>query len=263
MIVLMLDRIVQHKRAELARRTVSPTTDQPVHKLPPVRSLAAVLRAADDISLIAEIKRRSPSRGVLAENLSAKATARQYEQAGAQAISVLTESHFFGGADADLQNVRQQAALPVLRKDFIIDKSQIDESRRIGADAILLIAAILSPIQLQQLYTAARNAGLEVLLEVHTAEEIEIALAVGAEIIGINNRDLKTFNVDLHTSAQLRPLIPDSVLCVSESGITNRDDMRLLADCGFAAALVGEAIVTSADRGQKIRELLGSNDYQD
>ena len=262
----MLDQIVQHKRAELARRKTrrpNQRSADDLADLPPVCSLAAALRATADIALIAEIKRRSPSRGLLAGDLLAKDIAPLYERAGAKAISVLTETQFFWGSNADLQSAKRNSRLPILRKDFIIDESQIWESRLIGADAVLLIAAILSPAQLQNLYSAAGNAGLEVLLEVHSAKEIETALAVGAKIIGINNRDLHTFKVDLRTSELLRPLVPTDILCVSESGISNRNDIRRLAACGIDAVLIGEAIVTSRNRQRKIGELLGKDGNQD
>lgn len=262
----MLEQIVQHKRAELARRGANLGNEgmpSGTANLPPVCSLADAIRETTNVALIAEIKRRSPSRGWLAENLSAEETVRQYQKAGAHAISVLTETQFFGGANADLQCAKRCSHRPVLRKDFIIAEKQIWESRLIGADAVLLIAAILQSDELSRLYNTACAAGLEVLLEVHTAQEIEIALTVGAEIIGINNRDLRTFQVSLQTSERLRPLIPNHILCVSESGITDSDDVRRLGACGIDAVLVGEAIVTSSNPQRKIRELLGTDGNQD
>jgi indole-3-glycerol phosphate synthase len=266
MTVQMLKQIVQHKRAELARRGVTLGNEgmpSGTANLPPVRSLADAIRETSNVALIAEIKRRSPSRGWLAEDLLAEETARQYQQAGAHAISVLTETQFFGGSNADLQCAKRCSHRPVLRKDFIIAERQIWESRLIGADAILLIAAILQSGELSRLYTTACAAGLEVLFEVHTAQEIEVALTVGAEIIGINNRDLRTFQVNLQTSERLRPLIPDHILCVSESGVARRDDIQRLGDCGINAVLVGEAIVTSSNPQRKIRELLDTDGNQD
>lgn len=229
-----------------------------VSELGSVSSLKNSLRRDAGISLIAEIKRRSPSKGLLAENLSAEETARCYEQSGAQGISVLTDHDHFGGSGEDLMTAKHCSSLPILRKEFIIEEFQVWESRLIGADAILLIAAILTPEKLSRLHSLAMQIGLEVLVEVHTAEEIETALKIEPEIIGINNRDLETFKVNLATTEKLRQYIPKHVVCISESGISRRSDMLRLQDYGVDAALVGEHIVTSPDPDLKIQELLGS-----
>ncbi len=259
----MLDKIVAHKRRQLASTVtdLAPTTaDLP--QMPPVRSLKEGLIRAPGVAVIAEIKRRSPSKGDLRLDLSAAELADRYTRAGASAISVLTDDEFFAGSVADLRKAKQHTNLPVLRKDFILAESQVYESRQIGADAILLIVAILSVEELHKLHGLARRIGLEVLIEVHSADEVEQALTVDPEIIGINNRDLTTFTVDLKTTEALRELIPPEIACISESGISTRADIRRLAAWHIDGALVGEAIVTSPDPGEKIRELIGGIDDQ-
>jgi len=261
----MLDKIVSHTRRQLEAinlQTRCAMAEFDLGAAPSVRSLRQSLSEKNSVSIIAEIKRRSPSRGALTENLSVAHTAAAYERGGARAISVLTEQEFFHGSVADLQQANSSTRLPVLRKDFIIDEFQVRQSRRIGADAILLIAAILDPKELSHLHTLAREIGLEVLVEVHSAEEIEMALTADPEIIGINNRNLHTFTVDLQTTEILRPLIPDGIVCVSESGVRARKDIDRLAACGVDAALVGEALVTAADPETKVRDLAGTNDDQ-
>jgi len=255
----ILDRIVADKRGELARRQ----REQPlaalrelVRRMPPARSLATAVRARPP-GLIAEVKRASPSRGVLRVDLDAAALARAYAEAGAAAISVLTEERYFQGSLGDLQAVREAVDEPLLRKDFIFDMYQVFEARAYGADAVLLIAAILNPGLLTSLIALARSLGLECPVEVHDEPELERALMAGAEIVGINNRDLRTFEVDLATTERLRPLLPPAVTVVAESGVHTRADVQRLAALGVHGILIGEALVLADDPAAKIRELFG------
>jgi len=261
----ILDRILAAKRQELERRRL----EEPLGILrtrlaqaaPPTRSLAQALRGPS-LGLIAEVKRASPSRGVLRADLDAQALARTYASGGAAAISVLTEEQHFQGSLGDLEAVR--AVLdgrggprpPVLRKDFLFDAYHLFEARAYGADAVLLIVAILDPALLAELLALARTLGLECLVEVHDERELEWALAADAQIIGINNRDLRTFEVDLAVSERLRPLIPRDRVVVAESGIHTRADVQRLRALGVNAVLIGEALVTAGDPAAKIRELL-------
>jgi indole-3-glycerol phosphate synthase len=212
----------------------------------------------DDIRLIAEVKRASPSKGLLCANLDAASLARTYTQSGAAAISVLTESEYFLGSYADLDAVRTQVDLPLLCKDFIVDRYQIYEARAHGADAILLIAAILRQVELKALLKTAHSLGMAALVEVHNHDELKRALRVSPGIIGINNRNLEDFSVDLKTTTKQRRLVPSGVVVVSESGIHSHDDVLFLQEAGVNAILVGEALVTSTDPAAKIAELLGS-----
>lgn len=258
----MLDKIVKHKYDRMAGLDFTNNIvaiEQALPSFAPVRSLRAGLTEDSRISVIAEIKRRSPSRGELAPDLSIRQTAEVYERGGAKGMSVLTDHSFFGGSIDDLMTARHCSPLPVLRKDFIIHEYQVWESRLIGADAILLIAAILNPATFRQLYTLACSIGLEILVEVHSEKEIDMVGAVAPEIIGINNRDLRTFKVDISTTERLRKHIPEHVTCISESGIKNRADMERLQACGVDAALIGESLVTNDDPAGKIRELTGAN----
>jgi len=269
----ILDRIVADKREELARRQREEpfgTLRWQARRMPPTSArggLAAALRVHPP-GLIAEIKRASPSRGLLRPDLDAVALARAYAAAGAAAISVLTEERYFQGSLADLKAVREAldglgearyAGLrpPLLRKDFIFDMYQLFEARAYGADAVLLIAAILNPGLLTSLIALARSLGLECLVEVHDESEVERALMAGAEIVGINNRDLRTFEVDLATTERLRPLVPPEVTVVAESGVQTRADVRRLAALGVHGILIGEALVLADDPAAKIRELFG------
>jgi len=216
---------------------------------------AAALRGKG-IKLIAEVKKASPSRGVLCPDFDPVALAKIYAQNGAAAISVLTEVNYFKGSLKHLVDIRGAVNIPLLRKDFIYDEYQIYESTAYGADALLLIVAILSPEQLMELMELSRSLGLDCLVEVHNEEELFTALLAGAEIIGINNRDLNTFRVDTNTTRRLRMLIPDENIVVSESGIHNSDDMKKMKECKVNAVLVGEALVTASDIPAKIRELM-------
>jgi indole-3-glycerol phosphate synthase len=257
----MLEEIVKHKKQELKRINLAKgirDIGEILPQLNPVTSLKNSLLKEPGVSLIAEVKRRSPSKGILADGLSVPDTVQCYEQSGAHAVSVLTDQEYFDGSVEDLMTARHHSSLPILRKDFIVDEFQVWESRLIGADAILLIAAVLTPEKLSALHSLALKIGLEVLVEVHTAHEIETVLPIKPEIIGINNRDLKTFEVNLLTTETLRQYIPKDIVCISESGIKTRNDILRLQQCGVDAVLVGEEIVTSPDPGLKIKQLLGS-----
>jgi indole-3-glycerol phosphate synthase len=208
------------------------------------------------MAVIAEIKKASPSKGVIIEQFDHRELAGQYHSGGAHALSVLTDEKYFQGHNSFVKDVKQVAALPVLRKDFILDEYQVYESVALGADAILLIVRALAREQLRSLYACARAAGLDVLVETHTAEEIVQANDIGADIIGINNRDLSTFVVDIRRSAQLREFISPQAIAVSESGIGNAADVRLLRDAGFKAVLVGEGLARHADRAAATRSLI-------
>ena len=256
----ILDRIVEHKRGELeAAKTAVPFAEMRARadRAPAARDLAAALRGPG-IALIAEVKKASPSRGVLRADFDPVALAQQYAGGGASAISVLTDEEHFQGSLADLQAIRDvlPAGPPLLRKDFLFDEYQVFEARAYGADALLLITAVLETEAMAELIKTTVAMGMATLVEVHDAEEVERALQAGAEIIGINNRNLKTFEVDLATTENLRPLIPLEKTVVTESGIFTRDDMRRLSACGVQAVLIGEALVTAPDPGAKVRELL-------
>ena len=211
----------------------------------------------DEISLIAELKKASPSKGVIRADFDPEKIARIYAHNGARALSVLTDEAYFQGSNAYLPAARRAAELPVLRKDFTIDPYQVYEARLIGADAVLLIVALLDGGQLEDLLGLAGDLGLTVLVEVHTGVEVERALQVGARLIGINNRDLKTFRTTLETSFELRSRLPAGVTVVSESGIECRQDMERLSAAGVDAVLVGEALMRAADIGAEVRALLG------
>jgi len=268
----ILGRIVADKRQRLERRRQEEPLAilrQKVDQAPPTRSLAQALRPRSgqalrgpSLGLIAEVKRASPSRGVLRADLDPKALARTYADSGAAAISVLTEEQHFQGSLDDLKAVRAvldgrgEPRPPVLRKDFLFDAYHLFEARVYGADAVLLIAAILSPELLAELLALAGTLGLECLVEVHDERELERALATDAQIIGINNRDLRTFEVDLALTERLRPLIPDDRVVVAESGVDTRADVERLRALGVHAVLIGEALVTADDPAAKIGELL-------
>jgi indole-3-glycerol phosphate synthase len=207
------------------------------------------------LSVIAEIKRRSPSRGTLAADLDPVGRARAYEVGGASAVSILTEPDHFSGSDADLVAVRSNIGLPVLRKDFTLDPAQIWEARAIGADAILLIVGILSDADLARLNDTAMEAGVDVLVEVHSRPEAERALEISPRIVGVNNRDLTTFAVDLAVSEELSSLLADVPVTVGESGIFTPGDARRMRNAGYDAVLVGESLVKAGDPATTISRL--------
>jgi indole-3-glycerol phosphate synthase len=259
-----LERIVAHKRREVAerreRRPLAQVEHEATATTPPLNFAAAL--AAPGMRLIAEVKGASPSKGVLIEPFEPGVIAADYLAAGADAISVLTDEAFFKGSLDYLREVKALSVAsprpaPTLRKDFLLDRYQLAEARAAGADAILLIVAMLDDDTLRELHTVAQEWGLAALVEVHNEAETERALAAGATIIGINNRDLHSFRVDLATTERLAPQIPQGVTIVGESGISTVEDVRRLAAAGVDAILVGESLVKAPDRGAAIRALLG------
>ena len=253
----ILARIVQCKREELARASVTRAEweRRAGEKSSGRRDFRAALRARAP-AVVAEIKKASPSKGLLIEDFDPPALARDYERGGAAALSVLTDREFFQGGLLDLVAARAATTLPVLRKDFTLEELQIAEAAAHGADAILLIAAVLPVERLRELREYAGTFGIAALVEVHDERELEAATASGAEIIGVNNRDLRTFEVSLETSLRLVPMIPDGVLKVSESGIRSAEDVCRLRSAGFDAFLVGEHLVKAADRAAALRALI-------
>ena len=253
-----LQRILDHKRTEIARL------------LPRLEHLRAAALLRDDyrgfaaaldlgpgaLSLIAEVKKASPSVGTIVEDFDPVAVARAYEAAGAHCISVLTDEKFFQGSLSYLTQIRRQVALPLLRKDFILHEVQIYEAAVAGADAILLIVAALEQPELERLHDLARTLGLDVLVEVHTLEEMDRAADCGAALIGINNRNLATFEVDLSATEKISEQAPENALLVSESGIHTPADAKRVFACGVNALLVGESLMRASDVSARVRELL-------
>jgi indole-3-glycerol phosphate synthase len=225
--------------------------------LPATRGFAAALRR-DHLAEISEIKRRSPSKGDLFPDLDPSELARTYEAGGASCLSVLTDEAHFGGSVADLQAARAACALPVLRKDFTVDARDVADARLMGADAVLLIVAALSDDELRTFHGIATDLGLDVLVEVHDAAELDRAAAIGASLIGVNQRDLATFTVDRELAAKLRPSMPDGAVTVAESGVRDAADAAAIRAAGYDAVLVGESLVTSDDPGAAVQELVRS-----
>ena len=221
----------------------------------PARDFAAALKGSE-LKLIAEVKKASPSKGVMVTDFDHLKLARTYENNGAAAISVLTDEKYFQGKIEYLSEISRVVSIPVLRKDFIIDKYQLYESAAYGADAVLLITAVLTPEQLESFLKLSKTLQLDCLVEVHDEKEVFKALLAGAEIIGINNRDLATFNVNTDTTRRLRMLVPQSQIVVSESGIHTKEDVRKMQECKVNAVLVGEALVTAPDIPVRMKELL-------
>jgi indole-3-glycerol phosphate synthase len=257
----ILDSIVETKRHEVERRKIEmPLTSlqEQAKALPLPLNLSGALMG-DGVRLIAETKKASPSRGLLSDNYDPAALAKTYADNGAAAVSVLTERDNFQGSLEHMTSVKQilqPLGVPVLRKDFIFDPYQVHEARAYGADALLLIVAILTHESLKELLDLSQSLWLQVLTEVHNKDEMKTALAAGAEIIGINNRDLRTFGTDISTTEHLASLVPNGKILVSESGIHSHDDLVRLRRVGVHAVLVGEALVTAPDPGTKVRELL-------
>ncbi len=220
------------------------------------RPFRQILQLGGEITLIAEVKKASPSAGVIAGNFNPISQAREYERAGAHCLSILTDEKYFQGHLRFLRDIRDQVDLPLLRKDFTIHELQVYESVLAGADAILLIVAALEEEQLTRLYDIAKTCQLDVLVEVHNLEEMDRALDLGADMIGINNRNLKTFEVNLHTTEELAQEIPSDVLAVSESGIKTAEDVRFLREQGINSILVGETLMRAKNIPEKIKELL-------
>lgn len=256
---MFLDKIVAEKRKELEQRQKAmplPQLEAAIEQKPAPLDLAAAL-SADGISLIAEVKRASPSKGALNPDLDAVELARTYARCGAAAVSVLTEERYFMGSGSDLEAVKNALPhIPVLRKDFILKPYQLFEARAWGADAVLLIVAILDYVTLQHLVAESHRLGMNCLLEAHDEDELKRALKYNVRLIGINNRNLDTLKVDLNVTKELRPLVPSDRIVVSESGIKGREDMEKLKDWGIDAVLIGEALVTADDIPARIKELL-------
>ena len=257
----ILHKIVEVKRVEVERLKV----ERPIAELerrietrPPTLNLAGAL-FGDSVRIIAEVKKASPSKGLLREDFDPKWLAKTYADNGAAAISVLTNADHFQGSIDHLNAVNTVAnprKIPVLRKEFIFDEYQVYEARAYGADAILLIVAMLTPEKLRSLMALSRKFWMQCLIEVHDEEELKVALDVGAEIVGINNRDLRTFTTNLAVTERLASRVPFGAVVVSESGISNRDHLRRIKAAGAHAALIGEALVTAPDVGAKLGELV-------
>jgi len=254
----MLNRIVAQKREGVERRKKSMPLSYLKERIALQEAPLDFAHALEGTQtrLIAEVKRASPSRGILCPNFNPVELAKKYAQGGAAAISVLTEANYFEGSLDHLAAIRQEINLPLLRKDFIFDPYQVYESRAYGADALLLIVAILNQEQLVELLSLSHNLGLSCLVEVHNEGEVERALRSQARIIGINNRDLTAFTIDINTTCRLLPPIPKGRIVVSESGISSRGDVEKLKGWGVNAVLVGEALVTAGDVVTKVRELI-------
>jgi indole-3-glycerol phosphate synthase len=253
---VILDEILAHKRAELAERQSSTETLVP-EDLPPARGFVTALRQPG-ISVIAEFKRRSPSGGQIRPGALPAEVAQLYAAAGAAALSVLTDEKYFGGSDSDLVTARQACEVPVLRKDFVVDPIQVYEARMIGADAVLLIVRALGDLELRNLLQLSTQLGIEALVETHSADEVRRALAAGAQIIGVNNRDLDTLTTDISLAPRLRPLVPRECVFVAESGISTPEHMSRLADAGVDAVLIGESLLRARDPGARLGELLAA-----
>jgi indole-3-glycerol phosphate synthase len=260
--VTYLDRILEAHRATAA------ADDRSLDELiasaraaAPTRGFAAALRAgaADGLAVIAEVKRRSPSKGDLAPDLDPAETAAAYAAGGATCLSVLTDEAHFGGSADDLRAARAAVTIPVLRKDFTVDPRDVCDARIMGADAVLLIVAALDDHELRELHELAGEVGIDVLVEVHDEPELERALAVGATVIGVNQRDLVTFEVDHDRAVRVGAAMPEGILRVAESGIRGPEDAAALAAAGFHAVLVGESVVTSGDRAASVAALRAAN----
>jgi indole-3-glycerol phosphate synthase len=251
-----LDRIVTaHREAAAADRRSLEELAEAARSQPPVRGFQEAVRRSGSVAVISEVKRRSPSKGDLAPGLDPARLARDYARGGATCLSVLTDDHFFGGSAADLAAARAAVELPVLRKDFTVCVADVYDARIMGADCLLLIVAALDAAEMADLHAAAVGAGLDVLVEVHDEAEAEVALDIGAEMIGINQRDLYTFEVDTDRAVRVAAALPAPVVSVAESGIRDGDDVRRLADAGFDAVLVGETLVRAADPAAALAEL--------
>jgi indole-3-glycerol phosphate synthase len=256
----ILERIVEARRASVAhRKRVLPDVALQLaveKKVAPPRDFPAALARAGKINIISELKKASPSRGVIREEYAPAVLAASLEEAGAAALSVLTEENFFSGSLGDLKEASRVTKIPILRKDFIVDPWQVWETRAAGADSFLLIAAVLNDAELRELLELGRALKMEALVEVHARQELERALEAGARIIGVNNRDLRDFQVHLETSLGLADAIPQECIAVTESGLRTHDDLLRLQRAGFDAFLIGEHVMQSADPAVALRALL-------
>ena len=251
----IIDRVrirVEEHKATLPLKDLQ----EKIKLLPPTRDFGGVFKNKNTINLMAEVKKASPSAGIIIEDYEPVEVAKVYEQGGTKAISVLTEEDFFQGSLEDLKAVKENTRIPILRKDFIVDEYQIYEARYFGADAILLIARILEVSQLRKFMKIAEELGLASLVETHNQEEIKVALSAGAKIIGINNRDLDTLKIDINRSLQLLPLVPKDKIIISESGVKGKEAIKKLYQGGINNFLIGEALLKSADLESKLKELL-------
>jgi len=254
----ILREIVAYKKKRMAeekeKNPLAKLKDR-IDTLPPTRDFKRAISLPGKISLICEIKRASPSSGLICKDFHPPKIAQIYEKNGAVAISVLTEDKYFQGDILHLSSVKQSVNIPILRKDFIIDEYQLYESRAFGADALLLIASVLDGARISQFVKITKNLGMEALVEVHSGEDLEKVLSTPAEIIGINNRNLKDFTVDLNVTKELRKKIPREKIVVSESGIKTREDVLLLKNAGINAILIGQVLLESEDIGRKLEEM--------
>ncbi len=258
---MILSKIIAHTQRDLAVRMHTVSCQQLMQQIavqPPCRDFAGELSRPGTVNIIAEAKKASPSKGVLCPDFDPVAIARCYADNGACALSVLTEKQFFQGDLQYLAQIRRAVDLPLLRKDFIIDPYQVYEARAAGADAFLLIASVLPEEELSSLIRLGSSLGMHALVEVHSQEELSVALHAKSRIIGINNRNLNTFCTNIETTVQLLPLIPDGIVTVSESGIATPDDIRRLRSCGIDAFLIGESLMRATDPGVKLSELLSA-----
>ncbi len=255
----ILQKIVTHKRQEidsLKKRFSFEAVEETIPMAPPVRDFTQALRDHAPMGLIAEVKKASPSAGIIREDFDPVKTATTYQQHGAACVSVLTDEHFFQGCLDYLIAIRGQIDLPILRKDFILDRYQIAEARSAGADAVLLIAECLNETELNDLFNYTKELGMEALVELYEPENLSKVLALNPTLVGVNNRNLRTFVTDLNHSIEVKKQVPDSVMFVSESGIRNRDNVESLMTNNVHAMLVGETIMRADDMGTKIDELL-------
>ena len=258
----ILDTILAYKQAEVKARQATTTQAQLASRAadaPPPRDFLAALQTpkVGRVTLIAEVKKASPSAGVIRADFDPVAIAKSYEAGGASCLSVLTDEKFFQGHDDYLKAVREAVSLPIIRKDFVVQDWQIFESRALRADAVLLIVAALTPTQIADYQATAHELGMAALIEVHTEAEMEVALSANAKLIGINSRDLNTFVTDLETVERLAAMVPPSVTLVAESGLKTPADVRRVADAGAKAVLVGETLMRADDIGAATRALLG------
>jgi len=253
-----LDAILDHHRAAAAvdDRAIEPLIEQ-ARAMPPTRGFRSALASADHLAVIAEVKRRSPSKGDLNIGLDPARLAALYERGSASCMSVLTDVSHFGGSVADLQAARAACSLPVIRKDFTVSELDVVDARLMGADCVLLIAAALTPDELAGFHRLATDIGLDVLVEIHDERELDHALAAEATLVGVNQRDLVTFQVDHERAVRMAGVIPDHAVKVAESGVRGGDDARMLEAAGYDAVLVGETLVTSGDPAAAIADLIG------
>jgi len=259
----LLAEILVEKRKEVDRIRERGVSTNRGNSIPPIRDFKTEISVPGKINLIAEIKFASPSTGIIYKRKDPLKIGQIYEEDGAAAISLLTDEKFFGGDINYLPRLKKAISLPILRKDFIIDKIQVIESFLYGADAILLIARILSRQQLKRLLDTCQELGLASLIEVHDRNDLEKAIECRAEIVGINNRNLDSFEVDLSTTIKLAPLVPENHIVVSESGVRTGKDIQLLRKSGIRAVLVGSSIMKSNDVAEKVRELVWAGRMQD